>query len=42
MILTKTVTVRPNSKTLSFYKKLGYECTMYTKLIIPVEHLTKG
>jgi len=42
MILTKTILVRPNSKTLSFYKKLGYECTMYTKIDIPVEHLTKG
>jgi len=42
MILTKTLIVRPNSKTLSYYKSLGYECKMYTKLIIPVEHLTKG
>ena len=42
MILTKTIQVRPNSKTLSYYKKLGYDCTMYTKIEIPIEHLTKG
>jgi hypothetical protein len=42
MILTKTIQIRPNSKTLSYYKNLGYDCTMYTKLIIPVEQLTQG
>jgi len=42
MILTKKVIVRPNSKTLKYYKNLGYECSMFTKIEIPVEHLTKG
>ena len=42
MILTRTLIIRPNSKTLKYYKELGYECTMYTKIEIPVEHLTRG
>lgn len=42
MILTKTLFVRPNSKTLKFYKDIGYECSMYIKIEIPVEHLTQG
>jgi hypothetical protein len=42
MILTKIIQVRPNSKTLHYYKKLGYDCKMYSVLEIPVEHLTGG
>jgi hypothetical protein len=42
MILTKTVIIRPNSKTLKYYKNLGYDCVIHSKIEIPVEHLTKG
>ena len=42
MILTKIVQVRPNSKTLHYYKKLGYDCKMYSVLEIPIKHLTGG
>jgi len=42
MILTKTLIVRPNSKTLKYYKDLGYECSTYTKIEILIEHLTQG
>jgi hypothetical protein len=42
MILTKNIVIKPNSKTLSYYKELGYDCAIHTELNVSVEHLTKG
>ena len=42
MILTETIQIRPNSKTLVYYKNLGYDCELYSKILIPTTHLTQG
>lgn len=42
MILTKTIVIKPNSKTLKYYKNLGYECAINSKIEILAKQLTKG
>lgn len=42
MLLTKSVEVRVIGKTLQHYLSLGYDVKVLDKIIVPIEHLTKG
>ena len=42
MILTKFLTIKVNHNSLNYYKSLGYDVNCSSKIIIPIEHLTKG
>lgn len=42
MILTQTIKIKPNSKTIKHYRELGYECSIHSSIDVSVNHLTQG